>query len=732
MRRPRYNASASMRCPRCRHENRAIASFCDESGGPLARPDACPRCATANPPGHRFCDGCGAALLTPRASDPTRALPSTPAHLADKIRRDRGGLEGERKLVTVLFADVVHSMEIAERVDPEDWHRILDRFFQILAAGVHRFEGTVNHFSGDGLMALFGAPIAHEDHARRACHAALDLREALGDYASVLAARGLGFAVRMGINSGEVVLGRIGDDLHVEYTALGHTVGLAARMEQMAAPGTVYLTEHTARLVDGFFTLRDVGTPAMKGVSVPVRVYELVAPGSVRTRLEASRRRGFSRLVGREGELARLWRVLEEAVAGRGQVVGMVGDAGVGKSRLCLEFVERCRAQGIAVHEAHCPAHGAGVPLLPIRQLVRSLLALDDDAPEADVVAVVRTRLAPVDAELAASSAVVLDVLGIADPDEDAAAHAERPPLRAVIGRLVRTMAAPEPLVLLIDDAHWIDPASDEVVHEIAGTAHATRTLVLANFRAGYDLCWTTDTGVHQMPLAPLGHGAAQALLAELLGDDVSTAALAALIEERTGGNPLFIEELVQALAACGSLAGRPGAYRLTAPLQTLAIPDSIQSLLAARIDRLGAEAKDVLATAAVIGKQFEGALLLDVAGLDERTLAAAIAALESGELIQELPGPQPTRYAFSHPLTQEVAYHALLADRRARLHGAVAGAIERLSADRLGEHAELIAHHWNAAGMRYEAARWHRRAALRVSSIKLAGRGRGVERRPC
>ncbi len=717
-----------MRCPRCRHENRASARFCAECGAALASLDACPRCATANPAGHRFCDGCGATLVARAPADPARALPAPPPHLADKIRRGRVELEGERKLVTVLFADVVHSMEMAERVDPEEWHRVLDRFFHILAAGVHRFEGSVNHFTGDGVMALFGAPIAHEDHARRACHAALDLRDAIGDYAGVLAARGLGFTVRMGINSGDVVLGRIGDDSHVEYTALGHTVGLAARMEQLAAPGTVYVTEHTARLVEGWFTLRDAGTPAMKGVSTPVRVYELLAPGAVRTRLEASRRRGFSRLVGRESELARLWRVLDDVVAGRGQVAGIVGDAGVGKSRLCVEFVERCRAQGIAVHEAHCPAHGAGVPLLPIRQLVRSLLALHDEAPEPDVVATVRERLAAIDAELASSTPRLLDLLGVADGPDDV--DTDAPPLRAVVGRLVRAIGAREPIVLLIDDAHWIDAASDEVIHEIAGTAHATRAFLLANFRAGYDVCWTTDAGVHQVALAPLGHGAARALVTELLGDDASTSQLVPMIEERAGGNPLFIEEIVHALAACGSLAGRPGAYRLTAPLAAVAIPDTIQSLLAARIDRLGADAKEVLGTAAVIGKQFDGALLADVCGLDARTLATAIAALEGGDLVHELPGAPPPRYAFRHPLTQEVAYGAQLADRRARVHGAVANALERLFADRLGEHAELIAHHWSAAGMRYEAARWRRRAALRVSSIKLAGRGRGVERR--
>jgi class 3 adenylate cyclase len=719
-----------MECPRCRHENRESASFCGACGGSLVRADPCTRCGTANPPGHRFCDGCGERVAAARPTRGDRVLPSMPAHLADKIRRGRV-LEGERKLVTVLFADVVQSMALAERVDAEEWHRVLDRFFQILAAGVHRFEGTIDHFTGDGIMALFGAPIAHEDHARRGCHAALDLVAALGEFASGLASRGLAFAVRMGLNSGEVVLGRIGDDLDVEYTALGHTVGLAARMEQLAAPGTIYLTEHTARLVEGFFTLRDQGTPAMKGVTTPVRVYELVGPGALRSRLDASRRRGFSRLVGREAELARLWRLVEQAIAGDGQVAGVVGDAGVGKSRVCLEFVERCRAQGIGVHEAHCPAHGA-VPLLPIRELLQSLLGVGPDEARTSLRTTVRARLAALDATLVDALPAALELLGAPDDGVAPGSVADREEaLFAFVRGLVGALGAGDPLVLLIDDAHWIDGASDAVLRVIAGAIHGTRLLLVANFRAGWEASWMDGADGHLVSLAPLGQAAAQALLAELLGADGSVAELHEPIVERTGGNPFFIEEVVQALAAAGTLAGRPGDYRLAAPFETLTIPATVQSVLAARIDRLGAEAKDVLQTAAVIGKQFDEALLQAIVGLDERTLRAALAALGEGEFVHGIPGHPHARYAFRHPLTQEVAYHSQLGERRARLHGGVAAALERLGADRLGEHAELIAHHWDAAGMRYEATRWRRRAALRVSSIRVAGRGRGVEPRP-
>src|SRR5947199_7576754 len=322
-----------MECPRCHYANTDGARFCGECGASLTRDVTCSSCGHANPAGQTFCNGCGGRLDESARSAARDRRAYTPKHLAEKILTSRSALEGERKQVTVLFADVKGSMDLAEQLDPEDWHRIMGRFFQLLAEGVHRFEGTVNQYTGDGIMALFGAPIAHEDHAQRACWAALHLCNEVRRYADELrTARGLNFAVRLGINSGEVVVGRIGDDLRMDYTALGHTVGLAQRMEQLAEPGKPLLTEHTARLVTGFFSVRDLGPSRVKGVTEPVRLYELERAGRLRTRFDVSRARGLSRFVGRAPEMAILEASLQRALAGAGPTVGVVGTPGVGAS----------------------------------------------------------------------------------------------------------------------------------------------------------------------------------------------------------------------------------------------------------------------------------------------------------------------------------------------------------------------------------------------------------------
>jgi class 3 adenylate cyclase len=635
-------------------------------------------------------------------------------------------LEGERKQVTVLFADMVDSMLLAEKMDAEEWHRVLDRFFQILAEGVHRFEGTINQFTGDGIMALFGAPVAHEDHARRACHAALQLRDELQAAAPALVPRGLAFAVRMGLNSGEVVVGKIGDDLRMDYTAQGHSVGLAARMQQRAAPGTIFLTGRTAALVEGFFTLRHHGAVETKGVSGPVDVFELEGPGPLRTRLDASSRRGFSRLVGREAEIAWLDGMLDRAADSNGQVVGLVGDAGVGKSRLCLEFANRSRARGIAVHEAHCPAHGAAIPLLPIRDLLRGYLALGDAEPTDAMRHDVSERLIAVDPACRDDVPFVLHLLGAPDPEAPALSLAA---VCAGLGRILRSLSRGSdvslPVVLSLDDAHWIDPASEELFRELAASLEGTKTLLLANFRPEYRPAWIAGPHGHVRALSPLGREATRELLDHLLGSDASVADLSDRILERTAGNPFFVEEIVQALAAADSLAGERGAYRLTAPAETLALPETVQSLLGARIDRLGEGPKHLLQAAAVIGKEFDAPLLQEIGSLPQDEFAAALAALEGGELVHGVVSGSPSQYAFRHPLTREVAYHSLLGEQRSRLHAAVAAGLEKLHAGLLGEHASLIAHHWEASGLRYEAARWQRRAALKVSNIKVSTKSR-------
>src|SRR5881409_1283670 len=351
---------------------------------------SCPSCGHENPAGARFCNDCGARLAAPATTPEPRSY--TPRHLVEKILASKSALEGERKPVTVLFADVARSMELAERVDPEEWHRLLDRLFRVLADGVHRYEGTINQYTGDGIMALFGAPIAHEDHAQRACAAALDLARELGALAEdVRRESGLEFAVRMGLNSGEVVVGRIGDDLRMDYTAQGPVVGVAARVQQLAPPGGISVTEQTARLASGFFDFLDRGKQSLKGASVPVRVFELRGPGPIRSRLERSRVRGFSGFVGRERELAQLERALREAQSGRPTVVLISAEPGAGKSRLCHEFVEQAR--GVALHYARALSHGRMLPFHVMVALARSLFGVGEGASPSDVRDAVRRGL---------------------------------------------------------------------------------------------------------------------------------------------------------------------------------------------------------------------------------------------------------------------------------------------------------------------------------------------------
>jgi class 3 adenylate cyclase len=571
-----------MRCAACGHENRRGRRFCGQCGGRLSV--ACPSCGRPDADGARFCGHCGAELAAGNAvsegdhvADASPGAPAlvereprayTPRHLADRILASRSALEGGRKQVTVLFVDVKGSTELAEQLDPEEWHRILDRFFHVLTQGVHRFEGTVNQYTGDGIMALFGAPIAHEDHAQRACYAALHLQEQLRSYTEELRLRGLSFTVRMGLNSGEVVVGKIGDDLRMDYTAQGHAVALAARVEELAEPGRVYLTDPTRRLVEGFMELRDLGAQHLRGIEKPVRVYELVGPGPLHTRLDAARTRGFSTLVGREPELAALHGALDRALEGQGQVVGIVGEAGVGKSRLALEFSERCRG-AVATCEAHCPAHGATLPLQPIKELLRSFFALDGEEPEREVRGKIAERLGALRPSFEDELPLVWDLLDAPDPERPPppASRAEaRERLSLFLRRWVQAASAAEPLLLLLDDVHWIDPESDALLSQLVEAMGWTRTLLLVNYRPEYRAAWMEGSYCQSLALAPLERAAIQSLLQELLGDDPSLAPLVEQVSERTRGNPFFVEEVVQSLSASGHLAGEPGRYRLVRP----------------------------------------------------------------------------------------------------------------------------------------------------------------------
>jgi class 3 adenylate cyclase len=705
-----------MHCPSCGHEPPAGSPFCNGCGAKLVI--VCASCGATPPPGSRFCNGCGATLgAAPASAAPARAPRDyTPKHLADKILQSKSALEGERKQVTVLFADVKGSMDLAAQLDPEEWHRILERFFEILTEGVHRFEGTVNQYTGDGIMALFGAPIAHEDHAQRACYAALHLQEALRGYANELRLRrGLNFSARLGLNSGAVIVAAIGDDLRMDYTAQGQTVGLAARMEQIAEPGKIYLTANTAALVDGYFALSDLGAMEIKGVQGALHVHELQGVGQLRTRLDVSRSRGFSRFVGRGDEMQLLEAALARARDGNAQIVGIVGEAGLGKSRLCFEFLERCRARGLMAYETTGVSHGKTIPFLPMLRLFRAFFGINEQDSDATARERIAGRLLLLDERLRESLPLLFDFMGVADPEHPApsiAPEARQRQMFDIVRRVVQARGQKETTVTLLEDLHWFDGGSAAFLEPLIEASVGTRALVLLNFRPEYQAPWMGKSYYQQLPLAPLGPEAIRELLSALLGSDPSTTGLADVIHARTAGNPFFTEEVVQNLIETRKLQGAKGAYKLVTPIDKLEVPSTVQALLAARIDRLAEREKDVLQTAAVIGREFDEPTLTAVVGIEASLLREALQKLKDTEFIREQSLYPVAEYLFKHPLTQEVALTSQLQERRRKLHAAVARVIEAAHAADLDQQAALLAHHWEQAADSEQAVRWHERAA--------------------
>ncbi|ADB49036.1 adenylate/guanylate cyclase domain-containing protein [Conexibacter woesei] len=659
----------------------------------------------------RFCERCGTALTATAA--PLRA----PRTLEAKILDERTAIEGERKQVTVMYADIVGSMQLTDLLDGERWGLILDRFLAIAARAVHAFEGTVNQFTGDGLMAVFGAPLAHEDHARRACLAVLQLQSEVAELAADVAqADGVEFAIRCGLNSGEVVVGAIGDDVHMDFVPIGNTTALGKRIESLAPVGSAAISASTAALVDGEFALRELGEFVVKGAEGRQRVLELIGRGAAQTRLDAmAATRGLSPFIGRDAEGAALEMALEHALAGDGRAIGIVGDAGVGKSRLVHEFVAGCVARGLTVSVTHGVAHGRYVPLLPVLALLRDSFGVaEDDPPEAARVRIETTMLR-LDPAFASDLPLLFEFLGVADPDRPAASldpEVRQHQLLTVVTRMVASRARSEAAVLVVEDLHWLDDASAAFLEQLAEAVVGSRTLLVTTYRPEHETVMLVDGPHAQIELGPLDADATGSLLTELLGRDRSLDGLAGLIDARTGGNPFFIEEVVQALAENGHLTGARGTYELAAELEGLVLPPTVQAGLAARIDRLPAREKALVQTMSVIGIEIPGALLGAVSELSESELAEAVGVLASAQWVipRGLRGRE--EYVFKHPLTQEVAYASQLSERRAHAHRAVAAAIERAYPDGLDERAALVAHHCEAAGDKLRAAEWHARAA--------------------
>ena len=712
-----------MKCPRCHHQNEAGAKFCEECAAPLAR--VCAKCSRPLSPTAKFCPECanptGLSSVTPAGQRFDSPGSYTPKHLAEKILTSKAALEGERKQVTVLFADLKGSMELLTDRDPEEARRLLDPVLERMMEAVHRYEGTVNQVMGDGIMALFGAPVAHEDHAVRACYAALRMQERVKTYADdVRRSHAAVVKIRVGLNSGEVVVRAIGSDLRMDYTAVGQTTHLAARMEQLADPGAIVITPETLALAEGYVEVKSLGPVRVKGLEMLLEVYELTRAAAVRSRFQAAAVRGLAQFVGRERELDQLRQALERARAGHGQVVAVVGEPGVGKSRLFWEFSHSDRAEGWLILESGSVSYGKATNYLPLIELLRAYFQIESADDALKIREKVTGKLLSLDRQLEPCVFPILWLLDVPIEDD----HWERldPPQRRQrildgVKRLLLRESQVQPLVVLFEDLHWIDAETQAFLDSLVESLPTARLLLLVNYRPEYRHGWGGKTYYRQLQINPLAPESAEALLDALLGNDSALAPLKRLMIERTEGNPFFVEESVRSLVETGVLAGARGAYRVTRILQGLRVPATAQAMLAARIDRLDPENKRLLQAAAVIGTDVPFSLLQAVADEPEDRLRQGLAQLQATEFLYETRLFPDLEYTFRHALTHEVAYGGLLQERRRELHARIVEAIETLHQDRLGAEIERLAHHAVRGELREKAVDYTRQAGLRAAA---------------
>ena len=706
-------------CPRCGAENPPSHRFCVGCGQALQA--SCPRCGFEQESGARFCGGCGQPIL---AAGPVRlASPETyiPPRLAEKIRTSRGTLEGERKQVTVLFADMKGSLELLADRDPEDARRMLDPVLAAMMEAVHRYEGTVSQVLGDGVMAIFGAPVAHENHAVRAAYAALRMHEEVHRLARDLRrAEGVDVQIRVGLNSGEVVVRAIDNDLHMDYSAVGQTTYLAAQMERLARPGSTLVAPETRRLTEGFLAVTGLGPVPIKGITEPVEVYELTGTGPARYRLQAAAVRGLSRFVGREAEVERLREAFTRSGTGEGRLVALVGEPGVGKSRVIREFVEGPWVEGALVLEGRPVAYRKTPSWLPVVDALRRYCQIDRLDEERIIREKITGKLLALDRALAPALPALLALADL-EPEDPAWRALDPPQRRRRIQEAVRNVLLAEsrrqPVVFVVEDLQRIDEETQALLDNLVDRLHGTRLLILVAYRPEYQHQWGSKPGYAQIRIDPFPAVTARALLESMLGSDPGLAALKTVLVERTDGNPLFLEESVRALVETQALIGEVGGRRLAKPLETVQVPGSVQAVLAARIDRLTPAAKHVLQSASVIGKDVPFPVLAEIADLPDEALRAGLARLQAGELLYEASFFPEIEYTFKHALTQEVAYGSLLHETRRALHARIVDAIERLYAARLGEHVERLAHHALRGGLRARAVDYLRQAGAKAAA---------------
>jgi class 3 adenylate cyclase/tetratricopeptide (TPR) repeat protein len=695
-----------LNCPSCGHENATDAAFCNKCGAGLQI--ICALCRRSNRGDSAFCAGCGQKLTagTPAAAPPA-PLSYTPRHLAEKILRERSALEGERRNVTVLFADAMGFTPLSERVDAEEVYGLMQGCLARMMDAVHKYEGTITNFTGDGVMALFGAPIAHEDSARRAVSAALEMQRSLADYSDdVKRKHPIDCRFRVGLNSGPVVVGKISDNLDMDYTALGDTVNLASRMEEAAEPGTVCLTEDTYRQAGDYFDCEALGALMVKGKSAPVVAYRAIRPkAAVRTRLQAQAERGLTPFVGRRQELSVLKGYFEQAKGGRGQVVFITGEAGLGKSRLLLEFRRSVIDEPLTWLEGHCISYGKRIPYLPIADLIKRNFGIDETDNEEQIISRVEEGAGGWH-EATRKTLPYLRYLLNVDPGDEAVAAMDPMERRAGVLDALRALLVQESrkrlLVLVIEDLHWVDEKSEEALSAVVDAVQSLPVLMVLTYRPGYSPSLGERTYYSRLSLSHLPADESAVIAERVLHVSALPEAVRGLITSKGEGNPFYIEEVTRSLVESGVLTASNGSYALERPLDQVRVPDTIQEVIMSRIDRLEQEAKEAIQLASVIGREFTARLLNRVSDVEAK-LDDLLVQLKQLELIFEKDYFPELSYMFKHALTHDVAYSTLLMERRKGLHRMVGAAIEELYHDRLTEQYEALAHHY------YEAQDWEK-----------------------
>ena len=692
-----------MRCTKCGTENLGGKKFCSQCGSGLAV--SCPKCGTENAPASRFCGDCGAGL---GANAPSGAAPPTSTAPAISVAREQPEMlatDGERKTVSALFADIKGSMDLMEDLDPEEARAIVDPALKLMIDATHRYGGYIVQSTGDGIFALFGAPIAHEDHPQRALYSALLMQNEVKGYAEKLRAeKGVNLQVRVGVNSGEVVVRSIETDAaHTEYTPIGHSTSLASRLQALASPGSIAVSETVRKLVEGYFALKPLGPARIKGVSEPVNIYEVIGLGPLRTRLQRSAGRGLTKFVGRAREIEQLRHASDLAISGKGQVVATVGEPGVGKSRLLHEF-KAISAGDSAVLESYSVSHGKASAFLPLIELLKAYFRITEDDDQRLKREKVTGKVLALDRQLEDALPSLFSLLSISDSNSDSVdafglSQIVDPDARArriieAIKRLLLRESLNQPLTIVFEDLHWIDSESQKFLELLVESIASARVLLLINFRPEYRHQWGNKTYYTQLRLDPLGKENAGEMLTALLGENPELQPVKQFVIERTEGTPFFIEEMVQSLFDEAVLV-RNGVVRIVRPLTAVQIPGNVQGVLAARIDRLGAREKELLQTLAVLGKEIPLKLACAVAGTAGDELQVLLANLQSAEFVYEQPAFPEAEYVFKHALTQEVAYNSLLMERRRQLHKRAASAIETIFSGVIADHYVELARHW-------------------------------------